>query len=161
MQQRKKFYATAVFYSPRKVREAQTLEVTKQQQEEAETRRKLEAGELRAAAALYKKQQLEAHKLERETVKEVKQKEREEKAERLAASRAEKQHQKEAENTQKALQLSQRAKRPASQETASQNQRAHGAVGVQGSEEAGEAAPTESSELTMRRRQIKKPRKFE
>jgi hypothetical protein len=160
MQQRKKFYATGVFYSPRKVREARALEATKQQQEEAETRRKLEARELRAAAALYKKQQLEARKLEREKVKEVKQKEREEKAKRLAASRAEKQHQKEAENTQKALQLSQRAKRPASPKTAPKNKRARGAVGVQRGEEVGEAAPTELPKLTTRGRQIRKPRKF-
>jgi hypothetical protein len=103
----------------------------------------LEARKLRAAATLYKKWQLEARKLEQERVEEVKQNEREEKAERLAASRAEKQHQKEAENTQKALQLLQRAKSPASQETASKNKRARSAVGVQGSEEVGKAAPTE------------------
>jgi hypothetical protein len=143
------------------VREARTLEATKQQQEEAETCRKLEARELRAAAALYKKQQLKARKLERERVKKVKQKEREEKAERLAASRAKKQRQKEAENTQKALQLSQRAKRPASRETAPKNKRARGAVGVQGSKEVGKAAPTEPPKLTTRGRQIKKPHKFE
>jgi hypothetical protein len=161
MQQRKKFYATAVFYSLRKVRETQALEATKQQQEEAETRRKLETRKLRAAAALCKKQQLKARKLERERVKEVKQKEREEKAERLAAARAEEQRQKDAENTQKALKLSQRVKRPASQKTAPIDKRARGAVRAQGSEEVGEAAPTKPPKLTTRGRQIKKPRGFE
>jgi hypothetical protein len=84
-----------------------------------------------------------------------------EKAERLAASRAEKQRQNEGENTQQALQLSQRAKRPASQKTAPKNKRARGAVGVQGGEDVGKDASTEPPKLTTCERQIKKRRKFE
>jgi hypothetical protein len=100
MHQRKNFHATAVFCSSRKVCKARVLEVTKQQQEEAETRRKFEARELRASAALYKKQQLQACNLEQERAKKVKEKQREEKSACLAASGANKQLQKEAENIQ-------------------------------------------------------------
>jgi 5,10-methylene-tetrahydrofolate dehydrogenase/methenyl tetrahydrofolate cyclohydrolase len=73
----------------------------------------------------------------------VKKKERKEKTEHLATSRAEKQHQKEAKNTQKALQLFQRGKRPASEKIASKSMRARGAVGLQVKVVAAEEAPSE------------------
>jgi hypothetical protein len=69
LQQRKEFHARSIFYSPRKVREARARETVKQQQEEAEKLRKSEVKELRASAALYKKQQLAARKVERERLK--------------------------------------------------------------------------------------------
>jgi hypothetical protein len=160
MHQRKSFHATAVFCSPRKVCKVHVLEVTKQQQEEAETHRKFEARELRTSAALYKKQQLLACNLEQERARKVKKKQREEKSACLAASEANKQLQKEAENTQKVLQLSQRGKRSASQKAALKLKRAPRAVGVQGGEEMRETAPTEAPKQTMGRCQIKKLHKF-
>jgi hypothetical protein len=143
LQQRKEFQSSAVFWSPRKVREARVREDMKQQEAEEGNLQKSQRKELKAAAALYKKQQLAEAKVERERIKEVKKKEREDKAKRLAASRAEKQRQKETENTQKALQLSQRGKRPASEKVAPKSKRARGAVGLQVEVVAAEEAPPE------------------
>jgi hypothetical protein len=98
--------------------------------------------------------------VEQERAKKVKEKQREEKSACLAASGANKQLQKEAENTQKALQLSQRGKKSASQKAALKLKRAPCAVGVQGGEERSETAPTEAPKLTMGRCQIKKLHKF-
>jgi 23S rRNA pseudoU1915 N3-methylase RlmH len=108
---------------------------------------------------LYKKQQLAEAKVEQERIKEVKKKERKEKTERLAASRAEKQCQKEAENTQKALQLSQRGKRPASEEIASKSKRARGAVGLQVKVVAAEEAPPEPPKQS-RTQTIRRPNRY-
>jgi hypothetical protein len=113
--------------------------------------------ELKAAAALYKKQQLEEARKAREIDKERKKQEQKAKAKRLAVTRLEKQHQKDAANTQKALQLSQRGKRPASQKAASKPKRARTDVAAVDGAEAAEAAP----KLTSRGRPINPPRKFE
>ena len=66
-------------------------EGVKQQEAEGEKLQKSRRKELKAAAALYKKEQLAEAKAERERVKVVKQREQEQKAKRLAASRVEKQ----------------------------------------------------------------------
>jgi hypothetical protein len=51
LQQREEYHGGAVFYSPRKIREAQFRELTKQQENEQEKARKAERKENRAAAA--------------------------------------------------------------------------------------------------------------
>jgi hypothetical protein len=99
LHQRKEYQSSAVFWSPRKVREAQVRKGVKQQEAEEEKLQKSHCKELKAAAALYKKQQLAEAKAERERVKIVKQREREQKTERLAAFQAKKQRQKDAANT--------------------------------------------------------------
>jgi hypothetical protein len=159
LQQRKEFQSSAVFWSPRKVREACVREDMKQQEAEEGNLQKSQRKELKAAAALYKKQQLAEAKVERERIKEVKKKGREDKAKRLAASRAEKQRQKESENTQKALQLSQRGKRPASEKVAPKSKRARGAVGLQVEVVAAEEAPPEPPKQS-RTRTIRRPNRY-
>jgi hypothetical protein len=135
LQQRKEFQSGAVLWSPRKVREVKARESVREAKEEAENIRKIETKELKAAAALYKKQIAVAAKVAREQAKEVKKKERDNKTARLAAARIEKQHNREAENAQKALQSSQRGKRAASQKAALKAKRARRAVEVQGGAE--------------------------
>jgi hypothetical protein len=159
LQQRKEFQSSAVFWSPRKVREARVREDVKQQEAEEENLQKSQRKELKAAAALYKKQQLAEAKVERERIKEVKKKERKEKTEHLAASRAEKQCQKEAGNTQKALQSSQRGKRSASEKIAPKSKRACGAVGLQVEVVAAEEAPPEPPKQS-RTRTIWRPNRY-
>jgi hypothetical protein len=141
LHQRKEYQSSAVFWSPRKVRKAQVRKGVKQQEAEEEKLQKSHCKELNAAAALYKKQQLAEAKAEQERVKIVKQREREQKTERLAAFQVKKQRQKGAANTQKALQLSQRGKKPASQKPASKPKRVRRAVEVQDGVEAAEATP--------------------
>jgi hypothetical protein len=130
-QQCKEFQSSAVFWLPRKVREARMRKDVKLQEAEEENLQKSRCKKLNAAAALYKKQQLAEAKVEQERIKKVKKKERKKKAKHLATSRGEKQCQKGAENTQKALQLSQRGKRPATEKIAPKSKHAHGAVGLQ------------------------------
>jgi hypothetical protein len=55
LQQREDYYGGAVFYSPRKIKEAQEKEATKQQEQRKEIARKAERKEKRAAAAIYQK----------------------------------------------------------------------------------------------------------
>jgi sRNA-binding protein len=89
-----------------------------QQEAEEENLQKRRCKKLKAAAALYKKQQLAEAKVEQERIKKVKKKKRKKKTKYLAASRGEKQGQKGVENTQKALQLSQRGKKLTSEKIA-------------------------------------------
>jgi hypothetical protein len=91
----------------------------------------------------------------------VKKKERNNKAAWLAAARIEKQYHRKAENAQKALQLSQRGKRTASQKAAPKAKRAHHAVEVQDSAEVGETSAAAPPKLNTCRHKIKKPHKFE
>jgi hypothetical protein len=157
LQQRKEYHGGAVFWSPRKVKEAEARQVVKQREAESQIFYKTQQKELKAAAALYKKQQLEEARKAREIDKERKKQEQKAKAERLVMTRLEKQHQKDAANTQKALQLSQRGKRPASQKAASKPKRARTDISAVDGAEAAEAAP----KLTSRGRPINPPRKFE
>lgn len=54
VQQQEEYYGGAVFYSPRKIREARYREKVLQQKKEAEELAKAETKELKAAARLYK-----------------------------------------------------------------------------------------------------------
>jgi hypothetical protein len=159
LQQRKEFKSAAVFWSPRKIREARARESVREEEEQAEKLRKSETKQLRAAAALYKKQLAAAAKVAREEAKEVKKKERDDKAARLAAARAQKQQEKEAANAQKSLQLSQRGKRAASQKAVPKAKRARRAVVVQDGVEAAEAAPPAPPKQS-RTRTIKAPDRY-
>jgi hypothetical protein len=62
-----------VFYLPRKIREAQFRELTKQHKDEQEKARKAERKENRAAAARYRKQIAKEAKAAREVAKKKKQ----------------------------------------------------------------------------------------
>jgi hypothetical protein len=59
LQQRKEYHGGAVFWSPRRVKEAEACQVVKQRKAESQKLYKTQQKELKAAAALYKKQQLE------------------------------------------------------------------------------------------------------
>jgi hypothetical protein len=59
LQQRKEYHGGAVFWSPRKVKEAEARQVVKQREAELQKLYKSQQKKLKAAAALYKKQQLE------------------------------------------------------------------------------------------------------
>jgi hypothetical protein len=89
LQQRKEYHGCAVFYQPRKIREALFRELTKQQEDEQEKARKAGRKENSAAAARYQKQIAKEAKAAREVTK--KKKEKKAKAENLAAARAQKQ----------------------------------------------------------------------
>jgi hypothetical protein len=106
LQQRKEFKSAAVLWTPRKIREAQACKRVREEEEQAEKLGKSETKQLRAAAALYKKQLAAAAKVAWEETKKERNAEKAAKAERLAAARAQKQQERDAANTQKSLQLS-------------------------------------------------------
>jgi regulator of replication initiation timing len=106
VQQRKEYWVGAIFYSPRKIREAQFRDVIKARDKDAEELRKVTAKELRESNSLLKKKLAE---------------EKAEKAAKLKADRAQMKAEKEADrdskqrakNTTAALKTAQTGKRKA------------------------------------------------
>jgi hypothetical protein len=76
LQQRKEFHGGAMFWLPRKVQEAHARKQVKQRDATEEMLQKSRRKELKAAASLYKKQQLAEAKVEQQRLKEVKKQER-------------------------------------------------------------------------------------
>jgi hypothetical protein len=76
----------AMFFTPSKVKEAQFIQRTKEQDQEAETLRKAENKQRKAKAAALKKKEKEQAKVAREEAKEA----RQVKVQKLAAARAQK-----------------------------------------------------------------------
>ncbi|KAF1942974.1 hypothetical protein EJ02DRAFT_344354, partial [Clathrospora elynae] len=116
LQQRKEYHGGVVYWSPRKVRKARARESVKQMEKEAEKLQKAETKQLKAAATLYKKKMAEEAKAVQRMAKEAREKDRAAAAAEATASKAQKQQEKDAANTVKAVQLSQRGKRSASQQ---------------------------------------------
>jgi hypothetical protein len=91
LQQCKEFKSVAVLWSPGKIRKARVRESIREEEEQAEKLRKSETKQLRAAAALYKKQLAAAAKVAWKETKKERNAEKAAKAEMLAAARAQKQ----------------------------------------------------------------------
>jgi hypothetical protein len=102
------YHGGAVFWSPRKVRQARDDEAARQLQQQQEVLQKAEKTHLKEQARLYKLQVAEEKRVEKERLKEVRAKERAEKE-------AQKEAQKALRDSQKAIQPSQSGKRKASQ----------------------------------------------
>ncbi|RMZ66343.1 pogo transposable [Pyrenophora seminiperda CCB06] len=147
LQQRKEYHGGAVFWSPRKVREARARDAVKQREAEAEKLQKTEARELKAAATLYNKKRAEEAKAERQRTTEARKREREVKAQERAAARAQKQQEKEAATAQKLSQQANKGKRTASQSATSKPQKRR-------------RVPPPPAKTTTRGRTIKVPQKF-
>jgi hypothetical protein len=160
LQQREEYHGGAVFWSPSKIREARYRERVRAREEEQEKLRKSNEKDLNAAAALYKKQQLEKKRVEREAL----QKERAKEKEREAAERAElqrkKQQEKEAATAQKALQLSQKGMRAASQSIRPKGKRRRGAQPAEGDAGDTDPAPSPPPKVNSGGRKINLPKRF-
>jgi hypothetical protein len=92
-------YGGALLWSPRKVHRARDDEAVRQQQQQQEQLQKAERSHMKEQARLYKLHQAKEKRVERERLKEVREKER-------AAKEAQKERQKAARNAEKAIQLS-------------------------------------------------------
>jgi hypothetical protein len=102
------YHDGAAFWLPKKVRQAQDDEVVRRRQEQQQLQpQEAERSHLKEQARPYKLQQAQEKRVERERLKEVREKER-------AAKLAEKERQKAACDAGKAIQLSQNGKRKAS-----------------------------------------------
>jgi hypothetical protein len=101
-------------WTPRKLREGKAREKVRKREEQELQLQKSVDKELKAAAMLYKKKIQETAKIAREKAKVVKEKEKAEKA-------AERELQKQARDSAKAIQLSQKGKRPPPPKTSDRN----------------------------------------
>jgi hypothetical protein len=160
LQQRQEYHGGATFWSPRKIREARAREKVREREEQELQLQKANTKELKAAAKLYKKKIQEEKRVARERAKMVREKEKVERAERLAHARREKQQQKHAINATKALQLSQRSKRPASKKPILKKSRRRRVVGAASGATPAPAPPPPSPPKTASGRKVNLPSKF-
>jgi ribosomal protein L22 len=116
LQREDSYHGGATFWSPQNIRQARARELEKQQQEEAEIAARANRKELQAAAKLLKDQQKEERCVERERLKEERERKR---AGKLAARAA----RITAQNTTKAIQNAPPTKRKASRAAPSKSKR--------------------------------------
>jgi hypothetical protein len=114
LQQREEYHGGAIFWSPRKVREARVREEVRTTTEMAEKLAKAEAKQLREAATLYKKKMQEEARVLRETAKKRAAEEKKRAQEEAAAKRAQKQQETRDRDSKKAIRQSQKGKTTAS-----------------------------------------------
>jgi len=153
LQQRQEYHGGAVFWSPRKVREARARQSVKVQEEKEQQLQKDETAELRKAAKLYKEKIAEEKRVAREAAKVAREKEKAEKA-------AERARKKEARNAAKALQTAQKGKRKASQPPTQSNKRQKRVVDAVVAAEASGAASAAPPRTTRHGRNVKLPSKY-
>ncbi|KAF1955114.1 hypothetical protein CC80DRAFT_416518, partial [Byssothecium circinans] len=154
LQQRQEYHGGAVFWSPRKVREARVRQSVKEQEDKEQKLQKAKTAKLRKAAKLYKEKIAEEKRVAREAAKVAKEKERAEKA-------AERARKKEARDAAKALQLSKKGKRKALQPSTKSNKRQKHVVNAVATEEASGAALAAPPTTTRRGRNVKLPSKYQ
>lgn len=154
LQQRQEYHGGAVFWSPRKVREARVRQSMKEQEEKERQLQKAETAELRKAAKLCKERIAEEKRVAQEAAKVAREKERAE----MAAERA---RQKEAYNAEKAPRSTQKGKRKASQPSIQSNKRQKRVVDAVATEEASGAASAAPTKTTRRGRNVKLPSKYQ
>ena len=153
LQQRQEYHGGAVFWSPRKVREARVRQSVKEQEEKEQKLQKAETAELRKAAKLYKEKIAEEKRVAREAAKVAKEKERAEKA-------AERARQKEARDAEMALPSIQKGKRKASQLYIQSNKRRKSVVDAVALRESSGAKLAAPPKTTRRGRNVKLPSKY-
>jgi membrane protein involved in colicin uptake len=129
LQQCQEYHGGAVFWSPRKVRDARARESVKQREDEAEKLREAETKELKAAASLYRRNMAEEARALREQAKEQRKRDAEAKAKEREAARAQNQQEKEAATTKKLAEQANKATRTASQSRVKKSHSQRGAVG--------------------------------
>jgi hypothetical protein len=160
LQQRKEYHGGAVFWSPRKLREARAREATKRDEDERQQLQKTHDRELKAAATLYKKKQAEAAKVARQQAAEERAKAKKARAEELAAARALKKLQRDAATAQKSHDTSNTAKRKASHSAAKNPTKRRRVVGAASRVEAAPPPASPPPKTSARGRKIRVPAKF-
>jgi hypothetical protein len=160
LQQREEFHSRAVFWSPRKLREARAREVVKQREEEEEQLQKTERKQIREAAAALKKIQKEEAKEQRRLDKEKRDEERAVRAENLRHAREAKQAAKQAATSKKSAEQANKAKRKASHKSQPKTAKKRRVSGAAASGVGHEPAPEPPPKATSSRSNIKPPAKY-
>jgi hypothetical protein len=153
LQQRQEYHGGAVFWSPKKIREARVRQSVREQEEKEQQLQKAETAELKKAARLYKEKIRQEKQAAREAAKKAREKEKAKKA-------AQREAQKATRNTEKALQLSQKGKRKASEPPLQSRKRQKCGVDALDVREASEGASSTPAISTRRGRNVKLPSRY-
>jgi hypothetical protein len=153
LQQRQEYHGGAVFWSPRKLREARARETVRERDEIEQKLQKAQAREQRDKAQAQRQVELEQRRIEKERLKNIREKERAEKA-------AERQRQKDERDRAKALQLSQKGKRKALRAPLSSKKRQKRSGSDRASAALTEEPSAQPPKLTSRGRNVHLPKKF-
>lgn len=159
LQQREEYHSAGVFWSPRKLREANAREAVKQSEAERERLQKTHDKELKAVASLYRKKQAEAAKVARQEAAEERRKAKKARAEELAAARALKKQQRDAATSQKSHDTLNKPKRKASHKAANNPTKRRRVVGVRTEPETAPEPPPPPTKST-RTRSVRPPKKY-
>ena len=135
------------------MREARTRQSIREREEKDQQLQKADRAELKKAAKLYKEKIQQEKRVAREVARKEKEKEKAEKAAQRAA-------QKSARNAEKALQLSQKGKRKASQARLQSRKRQKRVVNALDTGEASEGASATPAISTRRGRSVKLPDRY-
>lgn len=160
LQQRKEYHGGAVFWSPRKLREARARETAKRDDAERAQLQKTHDRELKAASTLYKKQQAEAAKAARLRAKEERDQAKKERAEELAARRELKKQQRDAATPKKTRDTPNKRTPTASRKAARNPTRRRRVVVAASQADAAPPAASPPPKISARGRQIRVPDKF-
>jgi hypothetical protein len=153
-QREEEYHEGAVFWSPRKVREARHRETVKEREKDELQLQKVQRAELKEQARLYKLQVDEEKRVEREAAKAAREKEKADKA-------AERDRKNAARDAEKAIQQSQKGKRKASQASTQANKRRdRGVAGAAAVVEDAGGAPAPPPITTRRGRNVTFPSKY-
>jgi hypothetical protein len=153
LQQRKEYHGGAVFWSPRKVREARARQTIKEREEKEEQHRKSQRKEQQRLEKERKEREKQEKREEREAAKAVKEKEK-------ADLAAERERKKQENNTKKASQTSRLGKRKASRNPESVVKRQKQVVDAVGGGEGSGVASAAPTRTTSRGRSVNLPSKF-
>jgi hypothetical protein len=153
LQQREEYHSRAVFWSPRKVKEARWREHVREEEEQEKKLQKARDKQQKEDAKLLHQVQLDERRMERQRLKEVREKE---KAEKLLK----RQRQKEKRNAEKAIKLSQSGKRKASASIQLSNKRQKRSGVDAGGGVAPERSPAPPAKTTSRGRNVHLPNKY-
>ncbi|EMD96351.1 hypothetical protein COCHEDRAFT_1201153 [Bipolaris maydis C5] len=150
---RQEYHGGAVFWSPRKIREAQAREAVRKRDEVEQKLQKAQDKQQRKELQLQRQVELEQKRADRLRLKEMRDAERAEKA-------AERAHQIEARNAQKAQHQAQKRSRTASRAPISKNKRQKRLVDDRAGDRAAPAASSIPPRITSRGRSVNLPQKF-
>jgi hypothetical protein len=154
LQQREEYHGGAVFWSPKKRREAEFHQRVIEHEQKEEQLKKANMKELKASNKLYKEKMKEERRVARETAKAAREKEKAEQA-------AEKARQQEARDAAKSIQPPQKDKRKAVRLPLQKNKRQKHVINAVASDEAAKGLPAAPAATTRRGRSVNLPKRFE
>ncbi|KAF1363594.1 hypothetical protein EJ07DRAFT_103374, partial [Lizonia empirigonia] len=160
LQQRQEYYGGAVMWSPSKRREAEHRYDVVQRLDIEEQLKKTSKKELAAAKKLVEEQEKEDRRVAREAAAEVRRQEKEDYAKGVAERKAQRERLKLEHDAAKALQLSQKGKRKASQATGPRKRSKRVNIGDVGGGAPQASPPAPPPRITSRGRNVKLPAKF-